>query len=36
MKPLSFQQIIAELNQFWADQGCVIRQPYDKKQGDRR
>ena len=33
MKSLSFQQIIAELNQFWADQGCVIRQPYDVEKG---
>jgi len=33
VKSLSFQQIIAELNQFWADQGCVIRQPYDVEKG---
>jgi len=33
MKTLSFQEIIAVLNQFWADQGCVIRQPYDVEKG---
>ncbi|MFA6549164.1 MAG: glycine--tRNA ligase subunit alpha [Candidatus Margulisiibacteriota bacterium] len=30
---MSFQEIIAVLNQFWADQGCVIRQPYDVEKG---
>lgn len=33
MKKLSFQQIIDHLNQFWADYGCVIRQPYDLEKG---
>ena len=33
MKVLTFQQIIAELNRFWADYGCVIRQPYDLEKG---
>lgn len=33
MKPLSFQQIIEKLNQYWAGQGCVIRQPYDVEKG---
>lgn len=33
MKKLSFQQIIATLNQYWADYGCVIRQPYDLEKG---
>ncbi|MDD5594356.1 MAG: glycine--tRNA ligase subunit alpha [Candidatus Margulisbacteria bacterium] len=33
MKPLNFQQITAQLNAFWADQGCVIRQPYDVEKG---
>ncbi|MBU1027002.1 MAG: glycine--tRNA ligase subunit alpha [Candidatus Margulisbacteria bacterium] len=33
MKKLSFQDIIANLNQFWADYGCVIRQPYDLEKG---
>ncbi len=31
--PLSFQQIILTLQQFWADQGCVILQPYDVEMG---
>jgi len=30
---LSFQQIILKLHQFWADQGCVILQPYDMEVG---
>ncbi len=33
MKKLTFQQIIDNLNQFWADYGCVIRQPYDIEKG---
>jgi len=33
VKTLSFQQIIATLNQYWADYGCVIRQPYDLEKG---
>ena len=33
MKPLNFQEIIAKLNEYWADQGCVIRQPYDLEKG---
>lgn len=33
MKSLTFQQIIDKLNQFWADYGCVIRQPYDIEKG---
>lgn len=33
MKKLSFQQIINSLNQYWADYGCVIRQPYDLEKG---
>ncbi len=28
-----FQDIIATLNQFWADQGCLILQPYDLEKG---
>ena len=32
-KPLSFQQIILNLHQFWAAQGCVILQPYDMEVG---
>ncbi len=33
MKKLSFQEIITNLNKFWADYGCVIRQPYDLEKG---
>ncbi|MDD5382697.1 MAG: glycine--tRNA ligase subunit alpha [Candidatus Margulisbacteria bacterium] len=33
MKKLSFQQIIDGLNSYWADYGCVIRQPYDIEKG---
>lgn len=32
-KLLNFQQIVEKLNSFWADQGCVIRQPYDIEKG---
>jgi len=28
-----FQDIITELNRFWAEQGCVIQQPYDMEVG---
>jgi glycyl-tRNA synthetase alpha chain len=28
-----FQDVIAELQKFWARQGCVIRQPYDMEVG---
>lgn len=30
---ITFQNIIATLNQFWADQGCVIVQPLDLEVG---
>ena len=30
---ISFQQLILLLQQFWADQGCVLLQPYDKEMG---
>ena len=30
---LSFQQLILQLHQFWAAQGCVILQPYDMEVG---
>jgi glycyl-tRNA synthetase alpha chain len=29
----SFQQLILTLQQFWADQGCIILQPYDMEVG---
>jgi len=32
-KPLSFQQVIMRLEHFWANQGCVIWQPYSEKVG---
>lgn len=30
---MNFQSIIATLNQFWGEQGCVILQPYDTEKG---
>lgn len=32
-RPLSFQDIILRLQQYWAEQGCVILQPYDMQVG---
>jgi glycyl-tRNA synthetase len=32
-KPLSFQQIIMKLQQYWADYGCLIWFPYSEKVG---
>ncbi len=32
-KPLSFQDLILSLERYWADQGCVILQPYDMEMG---
>lgn len=32
-KPLSFQQVIMRLQEFWAEQGCLIWQPYSEKVG---
>ena len=32
-KPLTFQQVILRLQQFWADRGCLIWQPYSEKVG---
>ncbi len=32
-KPLSFQDLILTLERYWADQGCVILQPYDMEMG---
>jgi glycyl-tRNA synthetase alpha chain len=31
--PLSFQDLILRLQQYWAERGCVIMQPYDKEMG---
>jgi glycyl-tRNA synthetase alpha chain len=33
LKALTFQQVIATLNQYWADQGCIIQYPYDTEKG---
>lgn len=30
---MNFQSVIATLNAFWAEQGCVIMQPYDTEKG---
>jgi len=30
---VNFQSVIATLNQFWSDQGCLIMQPYDTEKG---
>ena len=32
-RPSTFQEIILNLQQFWADQGCVILQPLDMEVG---
>ncbi|MGE3530009.1 MAG: glycine--tRNA ligase subunit alpha [Methyloceanibacter sp.] len=32
-RPPSFQDLILRLERFWADQGCVILQPYDLEVG---
>jgi len=32
-RTLSFQDLILKLERFWADQGCVILQPYDMEMG---
>jgi glycyl-tRNA synthetase alpha chain len=33
LKAPSFQDLILRLERFWADQGCVILQPYDMEMG---
>lgn len=30
---MNFQSVIATLNRFWAERGCVIMQPYDTEKG---
>ena len=30
---MNFQSVIATLNQFWSDRGCLIMQPYDTEKG---
>jgi glycyl-tRNA synthetase alpha chain len=32
-KPLSFQQLILTLQQYWGSQGCVLLQPFDMEVG---
>jgi len=32
-QPLNFQDMILTLHRYWADQGCVILQPYDMEMG---
>ena len=31
--PLTFQELILRLQNFWAEQGCVLQQPYDVEVG---
>ncbi|MEP6988844.1 MAG: glycine--tRNA ligase subunit alpha, partial [Chloroflexota bacterium] len=33
VKPLNFQQVIMKLHNFWADQGCLIWNPYNVQVG---
>ena len=33
MKKKTYQQVVLDLEQFWADKGCVIQQPYDLELG---
>ncbi len=30
---MNFQSVIATLNQFWSDRGCLVVQPYDTEKG---
>jgi glycyl-tRNA synthetase alpha chain len=30
---VNFQSVVATLNQFWSDRGCMIAQPYDTEKG---
>ena len=32
-KPLTFQELIFTLQKFWAEQGCILQQPYDVEVG---
>ena len=32
-KPLTFQELILRLQQFWAERGCILQQPYDVEVG---
>ncbi len=33
LEPLSFQDLILTLHDYWGDQGCAILQPYDIEVG---
>lgn len=34
---MTFQEIILNLQKFWAEQGCILQQPYDiEKKGQVR
>ncbi len=33
MKKKTYQDVVLELEQFWADKGCVVQQPYDLEVG---
>jgi len=33
LRGLSFQEVIFRLSRFWAEQGCIIQQPYDLEVG---
>jgi glycyl-tRNA synthetase alpha chain len=33
MVTITFQAVIAKLNEFWAEQGCLIAQPFDTEKG---
>src|SRR6516162_9647730 len=32
-KPLTFQELILKLQEFWANKGCVLQQPHDVEVG---
>ncbi|MEO8726054.1 MAG: glycine--tRNA ligase subunit alpha [Acidobacteriaceae bacterium] len=32
-QPLTFQELILRLQQFWAERGCILQQPYDVEVG---
>ena len=32
-KGLTLQEIVAALQKYWADRGCLIHQPYDAEVG---
>ena len=36
MRGTDFQQVVLNLERFWAEKGCVIGQPYDLEVGPWR